>query len=137
MGFLTLIEWKVLGYMQLWKGPNNVVPYGLLQPTADVVKLFIKGSPWPATSFISIFIITPTLALILPLTIRIPWPVPHESSVTQLCPTLCDLMTVAHQAPLSMEFSRQEYWTGKPVPYSLINKNLEKYYWYSDQLHQA
>ena len=34
--------------------------------------------------------------------------------VTQSCPTLCDPMdcTVAHQAPLSMEFSRQEYWSG-------------------------
>ena len=28
------------------------------------------------------------------------------------CPTLCDPMYVAHQAPLSMEFSRQEYWSG-------------------------
>ena len=29
--------------------------------------------------------------------------------VAQLCPTLCDPMDLAHQAPLSMEFSRQEY----------------------------
>ena len=38
--------------------------------------------------------------------------------VAQLCPTLCDPMdwTVAHQAPLSMEFSRQEYWSGFPCP---------------------
>ena len=33
-------------------------------------------------------------------------------SVTQLCPTLWDAMNVAHQAPLSMGFSRQEYWNG-------------------------
>ena len=32
-------------------------------------------------------------------------------SVTQLCPTLCSPWTVAQQAPLSMEFSRQEYWS--------------------------
>ena len=31
---------------------------------------------------------------------------------TQSCSTLCDPVTVAHQAPLSMEFSRQEYWSG-------------------------
>ena len=31
---------------------------------------------------------------------------------TQSCPTLQPLWTVAHQAPLSMEFSRQEYWSG-------------------------
>ena len=39
-----------------------------------------------------------------------------ESEVPQSCPTLCDPMTVAHQAPPSMEFSRQEYWSGLPFP---------------------
>ena len=34
--------------------------------------------------------------------------------VTQSCPTLCDPWSVACQAPLSMEFSRQEYWSGLP-----------------------
>ena len=36
--------------------------------------------------------------------------------VAQLCPTLCDPWTVAHQAPLSMGFPRQEYWSGLPFP---------------------
>ena len=36
--------------------------------------------------------------------------------ITQLCPTFCDPMTVARQVPLSMEFSRQEYWSGLPFP---------------------
>ena len=37
--------------------------------------------------------------------------------VTQLCPPLCDPMDcVAHQTPLSMGFSRQEYWSGLPFP---------------------
>ena len=36
--------------------------------------------------------------------------------VTQLCLTLCDPWTAAHQVPLSMEFSRQEYWSGWPFP---------------------
>ena len=36
--------------------------------------------------------------------------------LTQSCPTLCDPWTVAHQAPLSMEFSRQEYWSGLSFP---------------------
>ena len=34
----------------------------------------------------------------------------------QLGPILFDLMTVDHQAPLSMGFSRQEYWSGLPCP---------------------
>ena len=32
------------------------------------------------------------------------------------CGSLCQLWTVAHQTPLSMEFSRQEYWSGLPFP---------------------
>ena len=38
--------------------------------------------------------------------------------VAQLCLTLCDPVdcTVDHQTPLSMEFSRQEYWSGLPFP---------------------
>ena len=38
--------------------------------------------------------------------------------VTKSCPTLCDPMDciAAHQAPLSMEFSRQEYWSWVPFP---------------------
>ena len=34
----------------------------------------------------------------------------------QSCLTLCDPWTIAHQAPLSMGFSRQEYWSGLPFP---------------------
>ena len=33
-----------------------------------------------------------------------------------LCPTLCDPWTIACQAPLSMEFFRQEYWSDLPFP---------------------
>ena len=36
--------------------------------------------------------------------------------VAKSCPTLVTLWTVAHQIPLSMGFSRQEYWSGLPFP---------------------
>ena len=39
-----------------------------------------------------------------------------ESEVTQSCPTLATPWTAAHQAPPSMGFSRQEYWSGLPLP---------------------
>ena len=40
-----------------------------------------------------------------------------ESEVAQLCPTFCDPVDcIAHQAPPSMGFSRQEYWSGLPFP---------------------
>ena len=39
------------------------------------------------------------------------------SEIAQSCPTLCDPMDSSlHQAPLSMGFSRQEYWSGLPFP---------------------
>ena len=39
-------------------------------------------------------------------------------TVVQLCLILCDPWMVARQATLSMEFSRQEYWSGYPFPSS-------------------
>ena len=39
-----------------------------------------------------------------------------ESEVAQSCPTLSDPRTAAHQAPPSVGFSRQEYWSGVPLP---------------------
>ena len=39
-----------------------------------------------------------------------------HAKLLQSCSTLCDPMTVAHQSPLSMRFSKQEYWSGLPCP---------------------
>ena len=50
--------------------------------------------------------------------------VKSECVVAQLCPTLHDPTTAAYQAPLPMGFSRQEYWSGLPLPSPLLHLGL-------------
>jgi len=65
VAYLTYAERKVIGAMQLRKGPNTVGPLGLLQPIADGVKLLFKETILPAGANKIVFVAAPMLTFIL------------------------------------------------------------------------
>ena len=67
VAYLTYAERKVIGAMQLRRGPNVVGPWGLLQPLADGLKLFLKETIIPTGANRGVFLLAPCVTFALSL----------------------------------------------------------------------
>ena len=95
-------KWLVAAKPQCWEHGWSQATAGCVSPCYHMVPDWLLPGVLRWTSWGTVFLL---------------WVFPHCGGLTaKLCTTFATPWTVAHQSPLSMGFSRQEYWNGLPFP---------------------
>ena len=95
VAYLTYAERKIIGAMQIRKGPNVLGPFGLLQPIADVVKLMLKEIITPTRADRTLYYIGPLMVLVPAFAVWAVIPLAQDFVIANIDASLLYVMSVS------------------------------------------